>query len=118
MKFCLDENLPHYVAEALSLVGYCVESSFRLGLNTWDDRDIILWLARNDYVWITKDETAKKEWLDSYGRLWTKRGVGAWAKRGRKRAEHTRQQETASHVVCQAREGLFTDWRVADTAIP
>lgn len=63
MRFCLDENLPHYVAKALGLVSYQIDSSFRLGLDQWDDPDIIAWLAGNDYVWITKDEAAKREWL-------------------------------------------------------
>jgi hypothetical protein len=54
VRFYLDEGLAHQVGEALALVG-------KEGVK---DPQLIPWLAEQGYVWITKDDEAKREHRD------------------------------------------------------
>ena len=60
MQFFLDENLPPQVARALALVGYPISHPDEHGKRGEKDPNLIRWLAQNQFVWITKDDDARK----------------------------------------------------------
>lgn len=60
MQFFLDENLPPKVAQALALVGYPITHPDDHGKRGEKDPELITWLAHNQFVWITKDDDARK----------------------------------------------------------
>ena len=67
MQFFLDENLPPQVARALALVGYSIAHPDEHGKRGEKDPDIIVWLAQNQFVWITKDDDARKRHIGQIG---------------------------------------------------
>lgn len=64
MQFFLDENLPPKVAQALALVGYPITHPEVHGKRGEKDPELIAWLAQNQFVWITKDDDARKRHID------------------------------------------------------
>ena len=64
MRFFLDENLPPQVARALALVGYPITHPEEHGKRGAKDPALITWLAQNQFVWITKDDDARKRHID------------------------------------------------------
>ena len=60
VRFFLDENLPPQVARALALVGYLITHPQDEDKRGEKDAELISWLAREQYVWITKDHAARK----------------------------------------------------------
>ena len=64
VRFFLDEGLPEQVADALSLIGYPITGAVQQGKRGVKDKVLIPWLADEGYVWITKDDEAKRDHLD------------------------------------------------------
>lgn len=60
VRFFLDENLPPQVARALALVGYTITHPQEAEKRGEKDSKLISWLAREQYVWITKDHAARR----------------------------------------------------------
>jgi len=63
IRFFLDESLTPGVADALLLVGYPITSADQQCKRGVKDPLLIPWLAAEDYVWITKDDEARREHL-------------------------------------------------------
>jgi hypothetical protein len=60
VRLFLDEGLPFAVAESLHRVGHPVSSAEAEGVRGWKDPDLIPWLAERNFVWVTKDDAARK----------------------------------------------------------
>lgn len=60
IKFLLDECLPYRVADSLREVGFNITSSHGEGVDGWEDDQLIPWLGVQQFVWITKDDSARK----------------------------------------------------------
>lgn len=60
----LDEGLPEQVGDALFMVEHPITTAVREGKRGVPDPNLIPWLAENKYVWITKDDEAKRDHLD------------------------------------------------------
>jgi PIN like domain len=58
--FFLDEGLPSAVARALSLVGHPITSCEEQGQRGTKDELLIPWLADQGYIWLTRDDAARK----------------------------------------------------------
>lgn len=86
VRFYLDEGLPHQVGKALQLVHFPITTAVDEKKRGWKDPPLIAWMAANDYTWITKDDSAKREHLDKLissriNTVWI-RGVDRIARRG------------------------------------
>ena len=67
IRFFLDENLPPQIARALALVGYPITHPEDHDKRGEKDPDLIGWLGRNQFVWITKDDDARKRYINQIG---------------------------------------------------
>ncbi|MBI2760413.1 MAG: hypothetical protein HYX51_03175 [Chloroflexi bacterium] len=66
--FFVDECLPAQVGQALRLVGYPITTSADEETRAVLDEDLIPWLAERRYIWITKDDAAKREHMVAIAR--------------------------------------------------
>lgn len=55
--------MPHQVATALALVDFPIHSPLTTGTRGWKDPELIGFLAEHGYVWITKDDEARRKHL-------------------------------------------------------
>lgn len=84
VEFYLDENLPKQVADALRVVGYPITHPDLHSLRGAKDEILIPWMSENGYVWITKDDAAKK----AHAELMRKHGLSVLWIRGVERRKN------------------------------
>jgi predicted nuclease of predicted toxin-antitoxin system len=61
VRCLLDECLPATVAEALALVGHPIISVRGLGKSGVGDEELIPWMGREKFIWITRDDAARRQ---------------------------------------------------------
>jgi hypothetical protein len=60
INFILDECLPHVISVALNNVGFPITSCREQEKSEWLDDQLIPWIGEQNWVWITKDDAARR----------------------------------------------------------
>ena len=63
VRCLLDECLPPLVADVLAKIGHPITSVQALGKSGTPDEELIPWMGRERFIWITKDDAARQRHL-------------------------------------------------------